>query len=209
MITTRSIITATLLLASRAFATNHKGIPAAFSTGFDDQSGLQITYESTGTVKDGEDLSGKDLATVPKFALGESSGINTNAKFIVVMVDPDVNGDPEVVAPQTLHYMRTDFVPTGEAVNIASEVPPVVKYVGPEATTGGNSGPHRYVFLLYRQPKDFTLNAIDPEQRAGFNIKQWREENGLEPAIAGVHYLATPTEAVETTGKFYSNPVYI
>ncbi|KAF8253938.1 hypothetical protein K440DRAFT_618470 [Wilcoxina mikolae CBS 423.85] len=157
-------------------------------------SGLQIIYDTTnGPVKDGDDLSGLDLSKVPKFALGESSGINTNAKFIVLMIDPDVNGSPDVVAPQTLHYLRTDFVPTGEAVNIASDIAPAVKYVGPEATKGGNPGPHRYVFLLYKQPRvGFQLKGVNPDQRTGFDVKKWRIENGLEPAIAGVHYLATP-----------------
>jgi len=194
MFSTFTFLTTTFLLASRTWATNHLGIPQAFTTGFDSQSGLQIIYDTTnGPVKDGDDLSGLDLSKVPKFALGESSGINTNAKFIVLMIDPDVNSNPEVVAPQTLHYMRTDFVPTGEAVNIASDIPPAVKYVGPEATEGGNPGPHRYVFLLYKQPKDgFQLKGVNPDQRTGFDVKKWREENGLEAAIAGVHYTATP-----------------
>jgi len=198
---TRSAILTALLLAARALATNHKGIPDAFSTGFDPESGLQVTYETVGeAITDGEDLTGKDLEKVPKFSLGESAGINTNAKFIIVMVDPDVNGDPENVVPQTLHYMRTDFIPTGQAVSVESEVPPAVKYVGPAATVGGNPGAHRYVFLLYRQPKEgFELKGVPVDgKRAGFNIKNWREENGLEPAIAGVHYLAIPPNATAT-----------
>ncbi|KAI5858932.1 phosphatidylethanolamine-binding protein [Tricharina praecox] len=200
MFFTRSILATPLLLllAARALATNHKGIPQVFSTGFEPESGLQITYESVGeAITDGDDLTGKDLEKVPKFSLGQSSGINTNAKFIIVMVDPDVNGDPENVVPQTLHYMRTDFVPTGQAVSVESDVAPAVTYAGPAATNGGNEGPHRYVFLLYRQPKEgFELKSVPADgERAGFNIKAWREANGLEPAIAGVHYLATPPNA--------------
>ncbi|KAI5821415.1 phosphatidylethanolamine-binding protein [Pyronema omphalodes] len=189
-----SVLATTFLWISSALATNHNGIPQAFTTGFDPQSGLQITYDTVGTtaVKDGQDLSGKDLSKVPKFALGESSGINTNAKFIVLMIDPDVNGNPDVVAPQTLHYMRTDFQPSGQAVNIVSESAPAVKYVGPEATTGGNGTAHRYVFLLYSQPKNFKLQGVDESQRMGFDVKKWRELNRLQPAIAGVHFVATP-----------------
>jgi hypothetical protein len=196
-----SVLATTLLWISSALATNHKGIPQAFSTGFDPQSGLQISYDTVGTaaVKDGQDLSGKDLSKVPKFALGESSGINTNAKFIVLMIDPDVNGNPDVVAPQTLHYMRTDFQPSGQAVNIVSESAPAVKYVGPEATTGGNGTAHRYVFLLYSQPQNFKLQGVDANQRMGFDVKKWRELNGLQPAIAGVHFVATP--GVASAGK--------
>jgi len=198
MFFTRRALLSTLLLAARTLATNHKGIPKVFSTGFQPEAGLQITYETVGeAISDGDDLTGKSLEKVPKFSLGEASGINTNAKFIILMVDPDVNGDPENVVPQTLHYMRTDFIPTGQAVSMESEVPPAVKYVGPEATIGGNEGPHRYVFLLYRQPKDgFKLKGVpSDDKRAGFNVKNWREENGLEPAIAGVHYLAIPPNA--------------
>ena len=206
-----SIASALLLLLSASAAgvraTNHKGIPQAFTQGFDPESGLQITYGTApdgDPVQDGADLSGQDLSRVPRFALGESSGINTNAKFIVLMIDPDVNGDPEVVAPQTLHYLRTDFAPTGQAVNIASEAAPAVKYVGPEATQGGNPGPHRYVFLLYKQPRNgFQLKGVSPDKRTGFDVRKWREENGLEPAVAGVHFVAQPQG-----GQAGGNPGY-
>lgn len=187
-------IFAAIFLAVPAFATNHKGIPQAFSTGFSSKFGLQIKYDTVGAVNDGDDLSGKTLTRVPGFALGESSGINTSAKFIILMIDPDVNGDPEIVTSQTLHYMRTDFIPTGEAVNMKSEVAAAVKYLGPEATTGGNTGAHRYVFLLYQQPKEvFQLKGVGESSRTGFNVKAWREANGLEAAVAGVHFLATPS----------------
>lgn len=194
----------TILLLSAAastLATNHKGIPAAFSKGFDASgtTAIQVKYDTAGDITDGQDLTGQDLTKVPGFALGDSSGINTSAKFIVLMLDPDVNGDPEIVNPQRLHYMRTDFTPgAGLGVQIASEVPPAVKYVGPEATTDAQGTPvHRYVYLLYKQPREFALQGVDSENREGFNVTAWRELNGLEPAVAGLHFMATVGTAME------------
>jgi hypothetical protein len=58
MITTRNILTATLLLASQAFANKHNGMGDVSTTGYDSQSGLQLSsygsYESTGTAADGK-----------------------------------------------------------------------------------------------------------------------------------------------------------
>jgi hypothetical protein len=58
MITTRSILTATLLLASQAFANKHNGMDDLYTTGSDSQSGLQLSsygsYETTSTAADGK-----------------------------------------------------------------------------------------------------------------------------------------------------------
>jgi len=182
----------TMLLAASTLATDHKGIPSAFTKGFQPEAGLQIEYTGFGEVTDGQDLTGIDTSKVPKFRLGDSSGINTSAKFIVLMLDPDVSGSAEVSNPQRLHYLRTDFSPNGEGVGISSQKAPDVKYVGSEATPGANGVPsHRYVFLLYQQPKDFVLKGVTPDGRENFDVAKWRELNGLKPAIAGVHFTCT------------------
>jgi len=131
-----------------------------------------------------------DSANLPKFALGGSSGISPKAKYIILMIDPDSPSRDDADAPQVLHYLRTDFS-VSEFTDLASSVTPTLKYVGPDASVG--TGPHRYVFLLYDQPNGFTVKGVPSESnRGGFNVAEWRETNGLDKAIAGIHFVATP-----------------
>ncbi|CUS12395.1 unnamed protein product [Tuber aestivum] len=178
-------------------------IPDAFSAGFDPKSTeLKVTF-GTNDLKDGDTLTPSEAATLPKFALGGSSGISPKTKYIVLMIDPDSPSRDDAVAPQVLHYLKTDFA-VSEFTNLASTAPPSLKYVGPDASSG--TGPHRYIFLLYLQPDDFPAKGIpDESNRAGFNVSSWREVNNLKRAVAGIHFVATPpaggaaqSSAVET-----------
>ena len=111
-------------------------------------------------------------------------------KYIVLMIDPDSPSRDDVVVPQVLHYLKTDFS-VSEFTDLASSVNPSLKYVGPDASVG--TGPHRYIFLLYVQPAGFAVKGVPSESnRGGFNVSDWRQTNGLKPAVAGIHFVATP-----------------
>ncbi|PWW77311.1 PEBP-like protein [Tuber magnatum] len=165
-------------------------IPDAFSAGFDTKSTeLKVTF-GTNDLKDGDTLTPSEASTLPKFALGGSSGINPKTKYIILMIDPDSPSRDDVVVPQVLHYLKTDFS-VSEFTNLASQAPPSLKYVGPDASTG--TGPHRYIFLLYLQPEGYAGKGTpDESNRAGFNVSNWREINNLKRAVAGIHFVATP-----------------
>ncbi|CAZ86181.1 unnamed protein product [Tuber melanosporum] len=165
-------------------------IPDAFSAGFDPKSiQLEVTFGSK-ELKDGDVLTPADAAALPKFALGGSSGISPKTKYCILMIDPDSPNRDDAVAPQVLHYLKTDFT-VFELTNLASQSNPTLKYVGPDASTG--SGPHRYIFLLYVQPDGFSVQGVPGESnRGGFNVSSWREVNNLKRAVAGIHFVATP-----------------
>ena len=106
------------------------------------------------------------------------------------MIDPDSPSRDDVVVPQVLHYLKTDFS-VSEFTDLASSVNPSLSYVGPSASVG--TGPHRYIFLLYVQPDGFAVKGVPSESnRAGFNVSDWRVTNGLKAAVAGIHFVATP-----------------
>ncbi|KAG0644433.1 phosphatidylethanolamine-binding protein [Tuber brumale] len=165
-------------------------IPDPFSAGFDRKSTeLKVTF-GTKDLKDGDVLTPTDAATLPKFALGGSSGISPKTKYCILMIDPDSPSRDDAVAPQVLHYLKTDFT-VSEFTNLASQSNPSLKYVGPDASTG--TGEHRYIFLLYVQPEGFSVQGVPSESnRGGFNVSSWRETNGLKRAVAGIHFVATP-----------------
>ena len=131
-----------------------------------------------------------DAAALPTFALGGSSGISPKTKYVILMIDPDSPSRDDVVVPQVLHYLKTDFS-VSEFTDLASSVNPSLSYVGPSASVG--TGPHRYIFLLYVQPDGFAVKGVPSESnRAGFNVSDWRVTNGLKAAVAGIHFVATP-----------------
>lgn len=76
----------------------------------------------------------------------------------------------------------------------------LVHYNGPTPPKG--SGQHRYVFLVFKQTRDFD-NKVEAEirnkykdnasNRGGFNVKQFAQEHGLGDAVA-YNYFETETK---------------
>lgn len=174
-----------LLLSARALAQ----IPEAFTKGFDPETiELVVRYPNAGKVQDGEVLTANETYSVPEFALGDSSAISTSTNYIVVMLDPDTTPDPST---QVLHFLRTDFaVEEFTKLSSASSAAPV-PYMGP---VGDDVKTHRYVFLLYIQPDTYEGKLVpSADGDRSFNVSAWRIENQLKPAVAGVHFVASPS----------------
>lgn len=177
-------IALTLFLGWTVAATS--SIPSEFSSAFNpSQISLQIAYNGQ-QIPDGTDLTKQDTSKAPSFALGDSSGLNTNAKYTIAMVDMDAS-KPNT-SPQTLHFMQQDFQADGNKLEIASKTPPVVPWLSPASAQG--SGSHRFAFLLFEQPSSgFQAKGVSSSQRNGFDIVQWQKNNNLKSAIAGVQII--------------------
>jgi len=195
-----SAVFSTILLTSVAWAQ----IPEQFTTGFDnDTISLVVTYGAN-EVTDGEKLGLNDVQSAPTLALGDSSSLNANSRYIVIMIDPDAPSRANPTSANVLHWVKTDLrIRASTATNItADNATATFSYAPPSPPQG--SGEHRYVFLLYDQPRraGFALQGL-PERRTGFNVSAWREENGLAPAKAGTYFLAefggNSTSATTTT----------
>merc|ERR1711874_243039 len=52
----------------------------------------------------------------------------------------------------------------------------------------GGSGPHRYVLVVYEQPR--AVNARVPRNRAGFKLESFARRNRLGDPVAGNFYYA-------------------
>ena len=57
-------------------------------------------------------------------------------------------------------------------------------------------GIHRYIFLLFKQPRGLTFNAsqlaaITPAARPSFNVSQWAANNTLGAPV-GVTFFRSP-----------------
>jgi len=111
------------------------------------------------------------------------------------MIDPDVPSRANPAAVNFLHWVKADLrIQSFTGTNItADNTTAPVSYIPPGPPPG--SGPHRYVFLLYDQPRreGFALQGLPqgpPEDRMGFNVSAWREANGLTLAKAGTYFVA-------------------
>ncbi|KAI5842812.1 phosphatidylethanolamine-binding protein, partial [Tricharina praecox] len=107
-----------------------------------------------------------------------------NANYIILCIDPDAPAP----ASQVLHFLGTDFSPApGIGTNLSSDVDAALEYAPPAPPQG--TGRHRYVWLLYRQPRGFVISDV-PENRTGFDVQAWRGKNSLAEAVAGTFFVA-------------------
>ncbi|KAK3045101.1 hypothetical protein LTS18_014571, partial [Coniosporium uncinatum] len=123
------------------------------------------------------------------------AGLPTNTKYMIFMIDIDVNQNG--TGTTVLHWFQPDLIlnPTTNildpptTVNAANSAP----YFGPGPPPGPS---HRYVQALFAQPPqagratEFALpscfNAITQRNgRLGFNVQQFAQVVGLQTPVAG------------------------
>lgn len=114
------------------------------------------------------------------------------------MIDPDSPSLDDDTSVQVLHYLKTDFAVTDITNLGSSAATAAMPYAGADKSVG--TGPHRYIFLLYDQPSSGFMNVgvPDPSNRT-FSVATWKAANNLKPAIAGVHFVATPLSGAAPT----------
>jgi phosphatidylethanolamine-binding protein (PEBP) family uncharacterized protein len=79
--------------------------------------------------------------------------VSSTAKGVLVMIDPDVNlGGRKFTY---LHWLSPNVDLSGEKAIVPTTSSNMVKYFQPSPPAG--DPPHRYTFLLYAQPNNFTI----------------------------------------------------
>ena len=165
------------ILAASAFlfASTFAQVPTRFSGGF--KTELQVSYngDSSDSFTDGQSIPFADTSNPPKFALGDSSGVNTRISYFILMIDStDENNF-------VMHFLKTDYKATGDKTGLASSAEPKVKYTPPGGAN--ESGDRKYTFLLYRQKSDLT---VFPGAGEKFDPAAFVSANGIQPAVAGL-----------------------
>ena len=144
---------------------------------------LQVSYGSL-QIRNAEKYSVSEVQSLPQLAMCDSCGISTSSRYLIAMVDLDAF-NPDSASPQFLHYMRADFA-ISDATELNSTSAPAVPYLPPAPPRG--SGPHRYVWVLYNQPRTgtddgpFKIKGIpgNTGERKAFDIESWQKENGFK-----------------------------
>lgn len=103
-------------------------------------------------------------------------------KYTIIMLDPDAPSPAAPLPGSFSHLIISDAQPGCVINQLRKEV---ASYMSP---IPASISPHRYTFLVYRQPKGYVppvqLSNL-PVLRGGFNVTQYALENGLQGPVAG------------------------
>lgn len=101
-------------------------------------------------------------------------------KFIVVALDLDAPYKAAPVISSLCHWIQADLQPSGSDNNLTSPTPPVVDYIGANPAPF-SMAPHRYVFMLFKQPDGFDASKLECAYKEGESYPMtWRMRFDLE-----------------------------
>ncbi|KAG5320176.1 PEBPH protein, partial [Pseudoatta argentina] len=191
-------VVGTRLLSSMAEALQtYKVIPEVVKT--IPASVLNVTYPNNITVQIGTELTPTQVKDQPRVEWEADS----EAFYTLCMTDPDAPSRTNPINREWHHWLVGNIpgsnVSKGEVLS---------EYVG--SGPPKDSGLHRYVFLLYKQPGKLTfgekrLTNRSGNNRAKFSISKFAEKYKLGDPIAGNMYQAQYDDYVPILYKQLSN----
>ncbi|KAG0022724.1 hypothetical protein BGZ81_008389 [Podila clonocystis] len=155
---------------------------------FQSKTMLVVSYDNGKEVALGNKLAVADTQHPPRVSFQSDS---PNDKYTLIMTDPDAPSRSNPKFREWRHWVvsnisgstsLTDFQPAN-----LSQGTVLTPYMGP-APPGG-SGPHRYVFLLYKQVGGANVAALSTplgDNRQSFKAKQFSGQAHLE--LVGANY---------------------
>ncbi|CAI4679814.1 CEI_1a_G0036060.mRNA.1.CDS.1 [Saccharomyces cerevisiae] len=191
-------------------------------TSFQPSGILAVEYSSSAPVAMGNTLPTEKTHSKPQFQFTfnkqmQKSVPQANAYvpqdddlFTLVMTDPDAPSKTDHKWSEFCHLVECDLKLLNEATHetsgatefFASEFNTkgsntLIEYMGPAPPKG--SGPHRYVFLLYKQPKGVDsskFSKIKDRPNWGYGtpatgVGEWAKENNLQLVASNFFYAET------------------
>ncbi|XP_038217553.1 phosphatidylethanolamine-binding protein homolog F40A3.3-like [Zerene cesonia] len=145
---------------------------------------ITLKYPSGAQAQLGNELTPTQVKDQPTV----SYEADPNAYYTLVFTDPDNYDGPELVYREWHHWLVVNIpgsdVASGEVLS---------GYIGSGPPEG--TGIHRYVYILYKQPKKLSfdekrLSNKSIEGRAAFSTKKFAEKYNLGTPVAGNFYRA-------------------
>ncbi|GAA5972327.1 hypothetical protein JCM11641_002410 [Rhodosporidiobolus odoratus] len=138
---------------------------------FDPAVLVHATYPTFGNVQPGETYSVESTQVEPSVSFNAPEG--KDSKFTLVLADPDAPSREDPKWSPFRHWTLANVVPN----QAAGET--LTTYLGPAPPAG--TGPHRYVFLVYKQPVDHTPElGVDGDERPSYDLASFVRKNELE-----------------------------
>lgn len=176
--------------------TKHSVIPDVINPNFVKPLGvLSAEYSKAEPVAMGNQLTIKGTQSKPTVHFApERAALKPSDLLTLVVTDPDAPSRTEKKWSEFCHYVESDIKISETEGGILENGKVLQSYVGPAPPPG--TGPHRYVFLLYRQPVGVTaskLTEIKGRPNWGYGtpatgVEKWATENNLEPLGANFFF---------------------
>ncbi|KAL3280718.1 hypothetical protein HHI36_003954 [Cryptolaemus montrouzieri] len=160
---------------------------------------LEIKYAKTQQeVNLGNELAPKNVRDAPEVTY-ES---DPNAFYTLSMSDPDAPSRKKPERREWQHWLVVNIpgsdLSKGEVLN---------EYVG--SGPPKDTGLHRYVFVLFKQPSKITFNEQKHSKtdgnRGNFSVKKFAEKYNLGDAVAGNFFQAQYDDSVPELHKQFKN----
>ena len=124
------------------------------------------------------------------------------------MMDSDVPSN-STSRTNLLHWIAPDITGVTDGVNSTLLTLPSgdsgIPYLPPSPPQGDY--PHRYSFLLYEQPRNFSIPSnVNASARRGFNLQSFLSASGLQTGLAANYILVANVSGPATTS--FPPPLY-
>ncbi|KAI0458311.1 phosphatidylethanolamine-binding protein [Xylaria acuta] len=155
--------------------------------GFRPTAKLDVSFGEK-AVELGTFLRAGECKQAPTIAFAPEAGAPESASYSFILTDPDAPTPDEPKFAFWRHWVLSGLRP--KSVDGAAAPSQLTAYLGPGPKD--DSKPHRYLFLLYREPKGLSLSKGDVGgeefvQRRSFKPAEFAERHGLR--LVGVNWM--------------------
>merc|ERR1711981_1200914 len=179
-----------LTTAPLALAQTYSGFTVDISTRLD------VLYGNI-SINNGQQLPRQDVLSPPN--VSAPSDVFATGRAVLIMMDSDVPRNGSRV--NLLHWLVPDVTGVTDGLNSTLlDIPQNIDipYIPPTPPQGDY--PHRYSFLLYAQPDNFSIPSnVNAENRVGFNLTSFLSASGLQNGLAANYMLVANVSGPATT----------
>ncbi|KAK7730355.1 hypothetical protein SLS53_009055 [Cytospora paraplurivora] len=161
---------------------------------------LRVSYNEK-DVELGNLFPAYECKVAPALSFQREAEVHSNTAYTLVLVDPDAPTPDDPKYAFWRHWVLTGLEPlSGEGKVVAATKQPATSYHPPGPSK--ESKPHRYLFLLYREPighgLDIRAEDVGGEefvQRRSFDPAEFAQKHGLE--LVGVNWMRVVADEKE------------
>ncbi|KAF1923027.1 PEBP-like protein [Didymella exigua CBS 183.55] len=159
-------------------------IPASFTPSYD----LKVSFPSK-TPSNGSLVRVSDVKDTPSVTFSAASDSASTQSFTLLLIDPDAPTPDDPKFAYWRHWVVTN-IPSNSGSGDVKGGKTITQYLAPGPKD--ESGPHRYLFLLFKEPQGFGVEKSDVGgeefvDRRSFGAKDFVEKWGLE--LVGVQWM--------------------
>ncbi|KAF1938935.1 PEBP-like protein [Clathrospora elynae] len=144
----------------------------------------------------------KDQPTISIFPPPSPLSTLAFQSYTFLMIDPDAPTPADPKFGYWRHWVVSSIHPSLSPGNIVESGRTLTKYLAPGPKD--ESDPHRYLFLLFREPEGFEVQKGDVGgeefvERRSFKVEEWVERMGL--VLVGVQWMRGVGDGWTEEGK--------